>query len=83
MITLLIPTRKRPAQLYPLLESIKKFGNGQFDVKVLYKVDDDYSKAYSIVAQSFPDVTFISETDFRANFIQILSEGQPNVSMVI
>lgn len=71
----LIFSMDRPLQLHSLLSSIRTYVSGLSTTTVLYRTSQpDFQKAYDRVAQSFPDVQFIQESNFRQDVLNLLDQ---------
>lgn len=79
MIHLIIPSYRRPAQLYLLLESIKRFSD-IFQVTILMKSHKDYDNGYSICGTDF-DINICIENIFRDQMVYLIEGSSKNVAI--
>ncbi len=73
----LIFSKDRPMQLAAAIESFSLHCSDNEDIKlhVLYKASNDiYRAQYDTLKNEFADVTFIKETDFKAQTLAVISE---------
>ena len=77
LVSLVIFSYNRPAQLYAFLESVKKYVSGLGAVSVLYRTDSGrYQDAYEKVKKSFPGIAWYHQKnpphDFKPLLLSIL-----------
>lgn len=78
MIKLIIPSYRRPAQLYLLLESVRRFSKINFSITVLNKYHPNYSHGYDICREEFKCDIRIEE-EFRRDFDFLVGSGGPTI----
>lgn len=81
MIDAIIFSKDRPLQLDCLLRSIKKNLKEVNDIKVLYKTK--FVESYDKLKKRYPDVIFIEETFFHADFIRLVKESSKYIGLFV
>lgn len=77
MISAIIFSRDRPAQLDLLLRSVQLNAPWLEPVTVIFTVTGlDFLEGYSVCAAEHPDVTWVRETDFQAQTIAAVKGGR-------
>ena len=74
-ILFLMFSMNRPLQVEGAISSLKHFCIDLYlaDIKVLYKADDKYVKAYDTVMAEHPDVKFIQQNDFKQDIFEAIN----------
>ena len=72
-ISVLVFSKDRPFQLGQYLRTLFHYsGDQDLKVSVLVRVQADYEQGYKILAAKFPHVTFIRETDFGEQLVDLV-----------
>lgn len=73
MINTIIFSRKRPMQLWALLESLPVFCKPV----IIVRIDEEYKENYQQVIQQFPNVTWVYEANFQSDTLAMLHTVYP------
>lgn len=77
MVHAIILSKDRPAQVHLCVESIKKNASYIFpNISVLYKASNtNYQNGYEIVKKTFPDVSWVEESNYYNDVLELTDES--------
>jgi GR25 family glycosyltransferase involved in LPS biosynthesis len=75
-VNVIVCSKNRPIQLHALLQSFKKYQRDPIpaNIHVVYKADSEYREAYEVLKKVYKDVQFHSETNFKQDYVNLISK---------